>query len=60
METIDQIYHWKRLYWQAIERGFEPCQAEEFANRALREQRQVPVPMKQKVHISASYAGMMV
>lgn len=35
MEMIDQIYMWKRLYWQAIDRGFEPGEAGRFACRAL-------------------------
>lgn len=35
METMDQIYLWKRLYWQAISDGCEPCEAERIANRSL-------------------------
>ena len=35
METMDQIYLWKRLYWQAIGNGCEPGEAERVANRSL-------------------------
>lgn len=35
MEEQNQIYFWKRLYWQAIQDGYEPGQAEEFANQVL-------------------------
>ncbi len=35
MDTMDQIYLWKQLYWDAIARGLDPEQAAEAANRAL-------------------------
>ncbi|HET9699745.1 MAG TPA: hypothetical protein VFP70_02375 [Burkholderiales bacterium] len=35
MEEQNQIYFWKRLYWQAIQDGYEPGQAEQFANQVL-------------------------
>lgn len=35
MEQQNQIYFWKRLYWQAIQDGYEPGQAEQFANQVL-------------------------
>jgi hypothetical protein len=35
MDTMDQIYLWKRLYWQAVGDGCEPGEAERFANRSL-------------------------
>lgn len=35
MERLDHIYIWKHLYWRAIQDGYEPQQAEEFANRML-------------------------
>jgi hypothetical protein len=35
VEQSDRIYLWKHLYWRAIQEGYEPRQAEEFANRML-------------------------
>lgn len=35
METIDQIYLWKRLFWQAVGNGCEPGEAERYANSRL-------------------------
>jgi hypothetical protein len=55
MEIIDQIYMWKRLYWQAIENGSEPVEAERFANSNLSRNGQVPGRRTLKVHFSGTY-----
>lgn len=44
MEQQTQIYLWKRLYWQAIQDGYEPGQAEDFASRVLAGQLNPPPP----------------
>lgn len=38
MRDQNEIYFWKRLYWQAIQDGYAPGQAEEFANEVLAKQ----------------------
>lgn len=56
METMDQIYLWKRLFWQAVSEGCEPDEAERVANLNLpcsrRDSRRVPPTTR----ISMTYA----
>lgn len=55
MDTMDQIYLWKRLYWQAVDSGLEPGEARRFACRAFsRSAFQCPTPMHH-VRISRSF-----
>ena len=35
MEDHNHVYLWKRLYWEAIQAGYEPQRAEAFANHML-------------------------
>lgn len=51
MSMIEKIYRWKQLYWQAIEDGFEPWDAEQFANRSLSRELQIPVSLTRKTAI---------
>lgn len=57
METMDQIYLWKRLYWQAIERGLEPVKAALFANISLPAQPHGASRPGQSPRISTTYPG---
>ena len=56
METMDQIYLWKRLYWQAVGNGCEPGEAERFANRSLPWQQRTSHRATPTARISATYA----
>lgn len=55
MDTMDQIYLWKRLYWQAIERGLEPFKATLIANQSLPAQPHGPGRPGQSLRISFAY-----
>lgn len=55
MDTMDQIYLWKRLYWEAIGRGLEPLEATLFANQALPAQPHAAPRAAQNLMISACY-----
>ena len=57
MEMIDQIYMWKQLYWEGIEEGLEPCDAEQFANRTLSIELQVPVHLTRHTWSSLASAS---
>jgi hypothetical protein len=60
METMDQIYLWKQLYWQAIGNGCEPGEAERIANRSLPcSQRSSPWAAP-TIRISSTYAAVAV
>lgn len=55
MDTMDQIYLWKRLYWEAIGRGLDPVKATLFANQALPAQPHAAPRPAQTVRISSGY-----
>ena len=55
MEKIDQIYAWKRLYWQAIESGFEPLEAGDYATRHLPSNLPMPRLEARNARISQAY-----
>lgn len=55
MDTMDQIYLWKRLYWDAIARGLEPVKATLFANQALPAQPHGAPRLAQSFRISNTY-----
>jgi hypothetical protein len=55
MDTMDQIYLWKRLYWEAIARGLEPMKATVFANRTLPAQPHGAPRSRQSARISSTY-----
>ena len=55
MDTMDQIYLWKRLYWEAISRGLEPVKARLFANQTLPAQPHGNFRPGQNFRISATY-----
>jgi hypothetical protein len=57
MDTINQIYLWKRLYWQAISNGCEPGEAERIANRSLPPQQRASRRATPTVRISRTYAA---
>ena len=57
METMDQIYLWKRLYWQAIGDGCEPGEAERFANRSLPSSQSSSWRAMPTIRISTTYAA---
>lgn len=55
MQTMDQIYLWKRLYWQAVNDGLDPGEARRFAYRAFC-RCSTPFPaLKRQVRISTSF-----
>ena len=55
MDTMDQIYLWKRLYWDAIARGLEPVKATLFANQTLPAQPHAPARELESFGISFAY-----
>jgi hypothetical protein len=55
MDTMDQIYLWKRLYWEAIGRGLDPVSAALFANQTLPAQPHARPRRGQSLRISAAY-----
>jgi hypothetical protein len=57
METMDQIYLWKQLYWQAIGEGCEPCEAERIANRGLPCSQRISPWAAPTLRISSAYAA---
>jgi hypothetical protein len=57
METMDQIYLWKRLYWQAISDGCGPDEAERFANRSLPCSQRTSRCAAPTIRISTTYAA---
>lgn len=45
------IYHWKQVYWQAIDEGKEPQQAAEIANQHIAHEREfVPAVERSAVY----------
>lgn len=56
METIDQIYLWKRLFWQAVSDGCEPGEAERIANSRLPCQQRTMRRAAPTVRISTTFA----
>lgn len=56
METMDQIYLWKRLFWQAISEGCEPDEAERVANRNLPCSQRTSCCAPRTARISMTYA----
>jgi len=60
METMDQIYLWKRLYWQAVGDGCEPGEAERFANRSLPASQRISGRATPSIRISSTYAAVAV
>ena len=60
MDTMDQIYLWKRLYWEAIGNGCEPCEAERIANRSLPCSQRTSRYAAPTIRISSTYAAVAV
>lgn len=59
METMDQIYLWKRLYWQAVNNGLDPGEARRFAYRAFCRCTTSFQAPKRHVRISTSFPAVM-
>jgi hypothetical protein len=55
MDTMDQIYLWKRLYWEGIALGLGPIEATRFANQSLPAQPHAAPRPVQNFRISGTY-----
>lgn len=57
METMDLIYLWKRLFWEAVGNGCEPDEAERIANRSLPCSQRTSRCIAPTIRISTTYAA---
>ncbi|HEX9180702.1 MAG TPA: hypothetical protein VF859_09930 [Burkholderiales bacterium] len=55
MDTMDQIYLWKRLYWEGIALGLGPFEATRYANQYLPAQPHAAPRAVQSIRISTTY-----